>query len=197
MRLLLVLFAMGAAATAAGAAPSNASTSVLHVGSCDACAHATLHSARDAIRRRRLAQGVHATNQSASVAPVRVLVHPGTYAPLVLDNPTLDSHVAYEGVADDSTRDPPLISAGTRIPKAAWAAAPAADGFVAGVVVANITALGLSPGGPLPETGTTCCDICDQETQLTAQLFHLEPGIVSQPLLARYPNAGTSSGLFD
>jgi hypothetical protein len=173
------------AGTSASAAIAIAADRTLHVGSCAGCTHATLSAARDHIRRNRSrARG----DLVAAAVPFEVVVHEGTYEPLVLDDAALDSHVAYRGHNADGEATP-VISAGVPIPATEWSAAGA--GFPAGTLLVNVTALGLSLGGPLPDTGTTCCDICDQETQLTAQLFHSLPGVVAtQPLLARYPNAG-------
>ena len=154
----------------------------LHVGACAQCKHSTLHGARDAVRSHRATRGLEASNENVAT----IVVHEGTYEPLVLDRPQLDSFVTYRGF-NALGEGPAVVSAGTPIPKAAWA--PAGASMPAGTLVANISALGLSPGGALPEQGTTCCDGCDQSTQLTAQLFHSLPDVAFQPKLARYPNA--------
>ena len=155
----------------------------VHVGDCDRCAFSSLQAARQEVhraRKERIAGG-------QSVVPAHIVVHEGVYPPLILDAPTLDSYLTISGFNSNGEATT-VVSAGTPIPKAAWS--PASGSFPSGVLVANLSALGLSPGGMFPAQGTTCCDGCDQETQLTAQLFHTLPDVVSQPIVARYPNAG-------
>lgn len=158
----------------------------VHVGTCEKCTHTTLEAARDSIRDERR----NVLRQGLKVQHIDVIIHEGRYGPLVLDEPHLDSDIHFAGF-NHGGEQTPIISAGQEILKTAWTAA--GGSLPEGTLVANLSALGLSPGGTLPSQGSTCCDECDQETQLTAQLFHELPGVVFQPNIARYPNAGKMS----
>lgn len=165
----------------------DASATVLHVGRCVQCTHRTLHAARDSLRALRQSDAPGARSRAT------VIVHAGTYAPLVLDA-ALDSGVSagaptvYAAAAGEPS---PVISAGVAVPASAWT--PAAGLRTEGVLQADLRSLGLSAAdlGSLPDNGGSI-DACDQQTLQKMQLFH--EGAVGRvgPHLARHPNMGPS-----
>jgi hypothetical protein len=183
----------------------------LHVGRCAQCTHATIDSARDAVRALR-ARRQQLGQQQQPAGGVRVVVHEGIYSPLVLDA-QLDSGRAgspteYVGYNLDGEAVP-VVSAGLEVPKSSWRPAP---GKPPGVLVADLTELGLSADdlGQLPQNGNARGEadwieprasvwwgtICEQRnaSNQKAMLFHQGAVGTVGAHLARFPNLDQPSG---
>lgn len=94
-----------------GAISSPLPAITLHVGQCKQCTHDTIHSARDFLRARRkrqLEERVH----HLEGGDVLVFIHEGTYPPMILDEPELDSGISstqrliYSGYNKDGESPP-------------------------------------------------------------------------------------------